>query len=100
MMKNNIKLSEIELNVRENGNFRFVSFFFCSTSKIGEKSICTCIYYIERRNSLKIIPTTSKTGRVNFTINIAPYCYVKFDNLIAKRRYSEYFYLTKKHRLQ
>lgn len=28
MMKNNIKLSEIELNVRENGNFRFVSFFF------------------------------------------------------------------------
>lgn len=34
MMKNNIKLSEIELNVRENGNFRFVSFFFIPCRKL------------------------------------------------------------------
>lgn len=81
----------------------FSFFFFLPRRKLERnRSIYTCIcYLIERKYSLKIIiPTTSKTGRVNFTINIAPYCYVKFDNLIAKRRYSEYFYLTKKHRLQ
>lgn len=83
--------------------FSFFFFFFHVENWKGIDRftpICIC-YLIERKYSLKIItPTTSKTGRVNFTINIVPYCYVKFDNLIAKRRYSEYFYLTKKHRLQ